>query len=313
VHISTVYREIKRARTVFRNTDWTEEERYNPDLAEIIYRENLAAKGAGLKIANDLSFAEYIEKKIVEDKLSPAAALASVAIEGRFFRTNICRTTLYSYIDKGIFLRLTNKNLPIKGSRKKRHKKVRVAKQPLRGESIENRPSEAEDRKEFGHWEGDTVYSGKKKAPDTLFVYTERKTRHELIVKMPDRTAASGVAALDVIQRRFGPLFSRIFQSITFDNGVEFSDVEGLERSVTSEEEKRTKVFFCHPYSSFERGSNENNNRFIRREHPKGTDFSSLDDVDIAALENWINNYPRQLLEWKTSEMLFNECVAALT
>lgn len=313
VHVSTIYREKKRARTVFRNSDWTEEERYNPDEAERLYRENLAAKGAPLKIANDHAFADYIKRKICDDHLSPAAALASIAHDGLQFTTNICRVTLYSYIDKGVFLRLTNKDLPIKPNKKKNYKKVKTVKQPPRGESIEKRPPEIDSRETFGHWEGDTVYSGKKTAPDTLFVYTERKTRNELIVKMPDRTAASGVAALNAIQARFGSLFPLIFRSITFDNGVEFSDVEGLERSATNAEEKRTKVYFCHPYSSFERGSNENNNRFIRRPYPKGTDFSSLTDDDISNLESWINNYPRALLGWKNTATLFQECVSALT
>lgn len=313
VHVSTIYREIKRARTVFRNSDWTEEERYNPDEAERLYRENLSAKGAGLKIDKDRGFADYIEHKIMDDKLSPAAALASIALEGKKFQTQICRVTLYSYIDKGVFLHLTNKDLPIKRNKKQKYRKVTTVKKPPRGESIEKRPQEINSRETFGHWEGDTVYSGKKTAPDTLFVYTERLTRNELIVKMPDRTAASGVAALDVIQARFGPLFPLIFRSITFDNGVEFSDVEGLERSASNAEEKRTKVYFCHPYSSFERGSNENNNRFIRRPYPKGTDFSGLTDEDITNLENWINRYPRALLGWKNAETLFNEYVSALT
>jgi len=312
VHISTIYREIKRARTVFRNSDWTEEERYNPDLAEMIYRENLAAKGAGLKIANDLSFAKYIEHKIVDEKLSPAAALASISLEGMEFSTKICRVTLYNYIDKGIFLRLTNKCLPVKSKRKKRHRKVRAVKQPLRGESIENRPEEIASRETFGHWEGDTVYSGKKKAPSALFVFTERMTRKEIIIKKPDRTAASAVSALDDIQARYGDDFQRIFRSITFDNGSEFADVDGLERSATNAQEKRTKVYFCHPYSSFERGSNENNNRFIRRPYPKGTDFSRLSEQDILSLESWINNYPRQSLGWKTAEIRFRECVSEI-
>ncbi len=67
VHISTVYREIKRARTVFRNSDWTEEERYNPDLAHARYLENLAAKGGQIKLADDYEFADYIEHKIIDE------------------------------------------------------------------------------------------------------------------------------------------------------------------------------------------------------------------------------------------------------
>ena len=86
VHVSTIYREIKRARMIHRNSDWTEEERYNPDEAHRKYRENLSRKGAGLKIGNDREYADFLEKKMLgiqEDgsidkrkRYSPSAALA---------------------------------------------------------------------------------------------------------------------------------------------------------------------------------------------------------------------------------------------
>lgn len=308
IHISTVYREKKRARTVFLNSDLTYEERYNPDLAEQRYRDNLAAKGGGLKIGNDHEFAEYIERKIIDDHLSPAAALASIQLEGRTFKTTICRVTLYSYIEKGVFLNLTVQHLPVKPHKKRKYKRV-VIKRPPKGDSIEKRPEEVDTRQTFGHWEMDTVYSGKKTAPDTLLVLTERLTREELIEKMPDRTQESTVDAFNRIRARFPGCFSIVFKTVTVDNGVEFLDVEGLERPG---QEDATKLFFCHPYCSSERGSNENQNRMIRRRHPKGTSFADVTPEEIADLEAWINNYPRQLLGWKTSEMLFQECLAGI-
>lgn len=191
VHISTVYREIKRARTVFRNADWTEEERYNPDLAHARYLDNLAAKGGQIKLADDHAFAEYIEHKIIAEHRSPAAALADIRLEGRTFKTSVCKGTIYSWIDKGFFLHLTNRDLPVKKHKKQQYRKVRAVKRPSRGESIENRPPEVNDRSEFGHWEGDTVYGAKNAAPDVLFTFTERKTLKEMIVRMPNRTAES--------------------------------------------------------------------------------------------------------------------------
>lgn len=312
VHISTVYREIKRARTVFRNSDWREEERYNPDLAHARYLENLAAKGGQIKLANDHAFAAYIEHKIIAEHRSPAAALADIRLEGRTFKTKVCKGTIYSWIDKGFFLHLTNKDLPVKKNKKQQYRKVRAVKRPSRGESIENRPPEVNDRSEFGHWEGDTVYGAKNAAPDVLFTFTERKTLKEMIVKMPNRTAQSAVRALDRPQARLGNAFSRIFKSITFDNGAEFSDIEGLERSAENPAEKRTRLYYAHPYSSYERGANENQNRMIRRIYPKGTDFSTLTEEDVAALESWVNNYPRGKLHWSTSEILFSECASGL-
>ena len=312
VHVSTIYREIKRARMIQRNSDWTEEERYNPDEAHRKYRENLEKKGAGLKIGNDRELADFLEKKVLEDGYSPAAALASIKLEGKTFSTSICVSTFYSYITKGVFRFLTNADLPEKPKRKRAYKKVKTMKRPPRGESIEKRPAEVDTRETFGHWEGDTVYS-KKDGSKALFVLTERLTRREIIVRIKDRTAESVVKALDRIERKCGPvLFRKIFQTITVDNGGEFADVDRLEQSPIRKTLKRTKVYFCHPYSSYERGSNECQNKMIRRPFPKGTDFGNVTDAEVARAESWMNNYPRKILGWKTSEMLFRECVAAL-
>ena len=310
VHVSTIYREIKRARTVFRNSDWTEEERYNPDEAERIYRTTLTAKGPALKIGRDLAMIRYIEDRIIRFKRSPAAALADISLEGKRFSVTLCTSTVYSYIDKGVFLNLTNEDLPLRGRKKRAYQRVRKVKRPPAGESIENRPSEVDSRETFGHWEMDTVYSAKKSSNASLLVLTERKTREELIVKMPDRTAASTCHALDGIEMRFGTRFGKIFRSITVDNGSEFSDVATLKRSILQAERQRTEFYYCHPYTSCERGSNERQNGMIRRIYPKGTDFGTLTDEDIRELERWINEYPRALLGWRTSEMAFQECLA---
>ena len=74
----------------------------------------------------------------------------------------------------------------------------------------------------------------------------------------------------------------------------------------------RIKVYFCHPYSSYECGSNECQNKMIRRPFPKGTDFGNVTDAEVTRAEPWMNNYPHKILGWKTSEMLFRACVAAL-
>ncbi len=312
VHVSTIYREKKRARMTQLTTDLVEEDRYNPDEADRLYRENLKAKGAGLKIGNDHALAEYLEKKVVDEGYSPAAALASIENEGKEFSTSICVSTFYSYITKGVFLRLTNADLPEKPKRKRTYRTVKTVKRAPKGESIEKRPAEVDAREDVGHWEMDTVYSKKKSSKKTLLVLTERKSRLPIIELMPDRTAESVVAALDRIERRFGSrLFRLIFRTITVDNGGEFADVERLERSALTKG-KRTKVYYCHPYSSYERGSNENENKIIRRHFPKGTDFGKVTAAEVKRAESWIANYPRKILGWKTSEMLFREAVAAL-
>lgn len=312
VHRSTIYREIKRGEYTHRNSDYTEETRYSSDLGQKKHDWNAQGKGRNIKIGNDRPLAEYIEGKIIEDKYSPEAALAAAAESGIEFTTSISVRTLYRYIDKGIFLKLTNKDLPVKGKRKKHNKRVKVQKRASAGESIENRPDEVKDREIFGHWEMDTVKGKQGVTKSCMLVLTERKTRDEIIVKLPDQKAASVVEAIDRLERKWGDMFTKVFRSITVDNGVEFSDYEGLERSVLHEGKKRTFAFYCHPYSSWERGSNENNNRLIRRHIPKGEDFDEKQDRDIEYIENWINNYPRGIFGFKTSAQLFEEKIRKL-
>lgn len=312
VHRSTIYREIKRGEYTHRNSDYTEETRYSSDLGQKNHDWNAQGKGRNIKIGNDRPLAEYIEGKIIEDKYSPEAALAAAAESGIEFTTSISVRTLYRYIDKGIFLKLTNKDLPVKGKRKKHNKRVKVQKRASAGESIENRPDEVKDREIFGHWEMDTVKGKQGVTKSCMLVLTERKTRDEIIVKLPDQKAVSVVEAIDRLERKWGDMFTKVFRSITVDNGVEFSDYEGLERSVLHEGEKRTFAFYCHPYSSWERGSNENNNRLIRRHIPKGEDFDEKQDRDIEYIENWINNYPRGIFGFKTSAQLFEEEIRKL-
>lgn len=312
IHRSTIYREIKRGEYTHRNSDYTEETRYSSDLGQKKHDWNAQGKGRNIKIGNDRPLAEYIEGKIIEDKYSPEAALAAAAESGIEFTTSISVRTLYRYIDKGIFLKLTNKDLPVKGKRKKHNKRVKVQKRASAGESIENRPDEVKDREIFGHWEMDTVKGKQGVTKSCMLVLTERKTRDEIIVKLPDQKAASVVEAIDRLERKWGDMFTKVFRSITVDNGVEFSDYEGLERSVLHEGKKRTFAFYCHPYSSWERGSNENNNRLIRRHIPKGEDFDEKQDRDIEYIENWINNYPRGIFGFKTSAQLFEEEIRKL-
>lgn len=310
-HRSTIYREYDRGKYMHRNSDYTEEERYSSDLGQKVHDWNEQGKGRALKIGNDRELAECIEEKIVNEKYSPEAALAEIKKSEKQFKTSISVRTLYRYIDSGIFLRLTNKELPIKGKRKKHNKKVKVQKRANAGESIENRPEEIQSREMFGHWEMDTVKGKRGVTKSCMLVLTERKTRDEIIVKLKDQGAASVVEALDRLERKWGDMFPKVFRSITVDNGVEFSDYEGMERSVLGAG-RRTFVFYCHPYSSWERGTNENNNRLIRRHIPKGVDFDNRTDEEIAYIEEWINNYPRGIFEHRTSAELFKEEIRKL-
>lgn len=302
-HISTIYRELKRGAYTHTNSDLTVEQRYSADTSDLRYQKIIDMREYGLKIGNDHAFASYIEDCILKHGYSPAAALAMIKLKGKTFKTHICLRTLYNYIDQGVFLKLTNKNLPMRGRRKRKYRKVTVGRAPA-GESIEKRPQEITDRTSFGHWEMDSVI-GKKGSEKSLLVITERLTRKEVIRLLPDHTAESVVRALDGIENST-PLFRRIFQTITCDNGTEFSDRAGIEKDA------RTKTYYCHPYCSYERGSNENCNKLIRRHFPKGMDFDILTEEQVQAVEDWINTYPRKILGYKTANDLYLEQVKRL-
>lgn len=316
VHRSTIYNELKRGQYEHLNSDYTTEMRYSPDIAQEKAEENLKARGTQLKIGNDIAFANYIEDKIINEDYSPAAVLGELKAQGREgeFSVTICVTTLYSYIDKGIFLRVTNKDLPVKKNEKRKYKKVRKEQaRASAGDSIEKRPDEIDKREDFGHWEMDSVLGKRGVSKNTLLVLTERKTRNEIIFKLPNHTDEAVVAALDRLERKWGAdMFKRVFKTITVDNGSEFADVEGLQRSAISGGEQRTHLYYCHPYSSWERGTNEVTNKMVRRKVPKGTNFDGKTEEEIAEIEDWINRYPRKIHGYHTAAEEFNRELAKL-
>lgn len=91
------------------------------------------------------------------------------------------------------------------------------------------------------------------------------------------------------------------------DNGTEFINQQLIEKSCLNDALTRTTAYYAHPYSSWERGSNENTNKMIRRFIPKGTDISQYTEKEIKRIESWINNYPRKLFNYATAEMIYNE------
>ena len=294
----TIYNELRRgAVRLIREPNGVQRDvvEYSADKAQQIHDYNQTAKGRPLKIGNDPAYAHFLERKILHDRFSPAAALAAARAEG--FRTRICKATLYSYIDKQLFLHLTNKDLWVKSRRKKQGYRPirRIVHKKL--PSIEVRPEFINSREEFGHWEMDLVI-GKAESREALLTLTERLTRKELIFKIPDRRAATIRRVFDRLERST-PKFREKFKSITTDNGPEFMEYDLLTKSVRGKG-KRFEVYYCHSYAAWEKGTNENHNRMIRRWFPKGTDFSKVKKTEIAAIQEWMNNYPRMILGWET-------------
>jgi len=304
-HPRTIEREIKRGMVRLLNSDLSYRKEYCADTAHRIYLENGKNKGRNLKIGNDHELAKHIEKRIVKDKYAPDAVIGEIKAKGMKFKTSICTKTLYNYIDQGVFVNITNKDLPVKKDKKKgQYRKVRIAHKNLKGTSIEERPKSIETREEYGHWEMDCVVGKRGGSGATLLVLSERKRREEIIIKIPNKTQESVIKALDALERKYGRKFKDKFKTITVDNGSEFLDYKGLERSVLNEKEQRVKIYYAHPYSSWERGTNENINKLIRRFIPKGTDIGKISKRKIKEIELWINNYPRRIFGYKSSNDL---------
>ena len=295
---NTIYLELKRGEYTHQNHDYTFETRYSPDIAHTRYRQNLKEKGPPLKIGSDHELVKYIENKILNENYSPAAVLGEISAKGLKFKTTVTVRTLYGYIEKGYFHRITNQDLPMRGRKKRKYKRVRTQKRVSKGESIEKRPEYIEERTEYGHWELDLL-QGKQNTKPAVMVMTERKSREQLMIKVPDKKAQTIVNAINTLERKYKGTFKDKFKTITVDNGSEFMDFRGIEKSITFG--TRTKVYYCHPYSAYERGSNEKQNQIIRRFFPKGTNFTRITQKQIKKVQDWLNSYPRAIFAYQSA------------
>lgn len=300
----TIRREINRGLITIRNYDWSEGTEYSARVAQDKYEYGMTGKGSSLKLDQDIKLVEHIEKEIIYNKKSPE--VVSVQIKEYGFNLEISGKTIRNAIKSGvIFNNLKQGKIIYKKTYNNKNKEKRVSKLIPAEKNIEYRPKEANLREVYGHWEGDLVV-GKQGTKAVLFTLTERKTRQEIIMKLPNKETKTIAQAMDKIERRYQSKFYRIFKSITFDNGVEFMGYEGLEKSCLRKK-KRTEIYYAHPYCSGERGTNENNNRLIRRWIPKGTDITNIKTTFIKQIEDWINNYPRSMFDYKSSNMILLE------
>lgn len=311
VHHSTVYDECKRGAVELIDSELRTYTGYSPEVAEAYHKERVKNMEKGLKIGSDHALANWLVETI-SSGYSPSAACSMMGkTPETTFSCTLCRQTVYKYIDNGDLWPLTNKMLRYKGTRKRNYHHVQRAARAPRGDSIERRPGHIDSREEIGHWEMDSV-EGAKSTEKALLVLTERATRNEIIIPMRRQTAACVVRALDGLERQYGMRrFKQIFKTITVDNGSEFSDCKGMERSCTGQGE-RTHMYYCHPRSPGERGSNEKQNQLIRWHFPKGTDFRKVSNKKVRQAQEWINNYPRLILGWHTSAELFQQFLASV-
>ncbi len=161
--------------------------------------------------------------------------------------------------------------------------------------SIDNRPKHIDLRNEVGHWEGDLVIGKNHKS--AIGTIVERKTRFTLIVKLESKKAGEVANKFSKILNKLNPIYKK---SMTYDNGIEMARHEIITKNTGM------KIYFAHPYSSWERGTNENTNGLIRRYLPKGTNFNEIDLNQLQIIQEKLNNRPRKIIGYKTPQEMID-------
>lgn len=274
---STISREINRN---------LQDDSYTSEHAQDNYIHRRSHCGRMGKWSKDL--AEIINEKL-ELTWSPEQ------IVGRLFQGSISFKTIYRWIYKGL---VVNHQLQVLRHKGKRQKPQETRGRFNIGTSITKRPKEVRKRETFGHWEPDSVVSSRGKSKGCFATFVERKTRWYVAFKMPNRTSLSMEQAIRTLNER---LPSGAFQTATVDRSKEFACYK------TIEAETDIEVYFAEPYSSWQRGSNENANGLLREFFPKETDLAKVSDQELENALTLINNRPRKCLNWKTTHEAFQE------
>ena len=298
---STIKREIKRGSVIHRrqNTyvsrdpkvpEYIEENVYYWDVGQRVYEQHRQNCGSKNKVVVCGELVSFVEGKVLgKEKWSPDAAIGYAKAKNLFPGKEFTTKTFYNWVDDGL-VQVKNIDLLLKVQR--RPSRPRHERKKKLGKSIEERPAAVTTREEFGHWEGDGIVG--KGQQGHLITLVERKLGLGMLFNVGNKESVRVVEILDRLQQQYGKHFATIFKTITFDNGTEFSDSPAMER------DHRIQVYYAHPYSSFERGTNENWNGIVRRFIPKGSSFDRLTDQDIQRIANYINTLPRKRFGYKT-------------
>lgn len=272
---------------------------YKADAGQQQYFENRRSSTRKYRCLEVNPFLDYVVKRFREKGWSLDACVGNALLKGKFTRSQtVCTKTLYNYVDLGL-LPIKNIDLPEKLSRNTKAHKVRENRKNL-GKSIEERPQSIENRNEFGHWEFDSVLGSKSADEPAILTMVERKHRYAIWLKVKDHSATAVSEAIMQLKQTFGSHFSDVFKTITADNGSEFAELSASEVLGTS-------VYFTHPFSSWEKGTNECHNKLLRRFIPKGKSISSYSPDDILHFADLMNALPRKILSYHTPEELFEK------
>ena len=201
--------------------------------------------------------------------------------------------TIYSWLYQG---RLNRGDLGALRQKGKRRKPIETRGKFAIGQTIADRPEEVENRETFGHWELDTVVSGRGQSKGCFATFLERKSRLYTAIRMPDRSAASMEKAITQVRTA---MHVNAFKTATTDRGKEFACHESVR------EKLGLALYFADPYCSWQRGSNENANGLLREFYPKKTDLAKVDEKNLIENLFLINSRPRKCLGWKTPIQVF--------
>lgn len=299
VHKSTISRELKNRKKekMYIRTGKTKTMPYTAQYAQENADFKRGLSKGEYKLRKNKKLAKFIEDKIKVDKWAPDAIVGYMKAHNYFELDgfeSITTPTIYNAIRYGII------NVKLEDTRRMKykaeyeyHNKSDLPKSKAEY-SINNRPEEIDKRLYFGHFELDTVIGTSKGNHECLMTLTERKTRFEIIFKLKGKTAEEVVNKFNKMKEFMKINYDKIFKSITTDNGTEFSDFLNIIKDT------KTKIYFCHPYCSGEKGTNEKHNSIIRYFIPKGTLIEKYSYKDINKIAEWMNNYPRKILNYKT-------------
>ena len=288
---STICRELKRGQVEQINGDtWEYYTIYSPQKAQSRAEYMRTSHGPDLKIANRRDYLAALESHMLSGS-SPQDAIHQV---GNVYGITISKTTCYRYIEMKLFEKLRFRNLPQGHPKtgKGRQSHSNVANPGRR--SIECRARAVLARDSLGHWEIDSVIGKAEGQKESLLVMSERKTRTEIVIKAENKTAAETVKHLRRLRRYFGKDWPLLFKTLTSDNGPEFSDQASIDALGVT-------MFYCHPQSPHERGTNEVANKLIRRRFPKGKSLSKVTQTQAAEVQRWVNNYSRPIFGGRSS------------
>lgn len=280
--------------------------KYNADVAHRRALDRIAKRGNTPKTVRVADLKSYIEKKM---KLgwSPEQISIRLPIEyKKDMQMRISHEAIYQEVYRRVHRAghgdVKKGETDLRPHLIRRHKrrakkglrKAKKAERDLTLPSIENRSKVVTNRKQFGHWEDDTMVSRQSKV--RLKTFNERVSGIHLFGKTKDGTAT---ACDDVLIDRLQKLPSGVCKTLTRDRGTENLRWEEVS------EELEIDVFFAHSYCSYERGSNENNNGLVRRFYPKKTDWELISDEELAQAEYLINTRPRKRLGGLTPHEVF--------